>query len=220
MKFQKYMNRAFMILALCLSILAISYGANAAQKSRTALQTDLDNGKETAYNVHTDYANKTNINDSVFNLSTDSLDTLVSVLSVSGATSLTCAVNGTGVLNYISSGSGIFTGTFPEATGTGCVYTFAWSTAPAAGGDILQVLTDDSFNGVFQMAQDGGDTAVFFETAADTDELTFSSSTQGAAAQGATITLVDAATDVYLIYDNFLIGTGTEATPGATGQRP
>ena len=214
------MNRAFMIFVLCLSVLVIGYSANAAQKSRTDLQTDIDNAKLDTFSPHLFHANFTNVNDSAFNLSTDSLDTLVSVLSVSGVTSLTCAVNGTGVLNYISSGSAIFTGTFPEATGTGCVYTFAWSTPPAAGGDILQVLTNDSFNGVFQMAQDSGDTAVFFETAADTDELTFSSSTQGAAAQGATITFVDAATDVYLIYDNFLIGTGTEATPGATGQRP
>lgn len=74
MKLQKYMNLALMVCAFVLSILIFSLCANAAVKSRTALQTDLDNHKETNYNVHIDYADKTNINDSVFNKTTDDLD--------------------------------------------------------------------------------------------------------------------------------------------------
>ena len=220
MKLHKYMNRAFMVLAVCLSILAISYGADAAQKSRTAIQTDLDNNKLDTYAPELLNADLTTINDSSFNLTTDSLDTLMSVLSVSGTTALTCAINGTGVLNFISSGSAIFTGTLPAATGTGCIYSFVWSALPAAGGDIIQVTGNDSFNGVFEMAADGGDTAVFFETAADTDKLTFSSSTQGASLIGVSFTIADVGTDVWAIMHSSLAGTGSEATPGATGQRP
>ena len=62
-----------MILALCLSILAISYSADAAQKSRSALQTDLDNNKLDTYAPELLNADLTTLNDSAFNLTTDTL---------------------------------------------------------------------------------------------------------------------------------------------------
>jgi len=68
-------NRKFMMLGMALvAVMAFSTDAFAAAKTRAALQTDLLNGKETHYNVHTDFANKTTLNDSTFNLTTDTLD--------------------------------------------------------------------------------------------------------------------------------------------------
>lgn len=161
MKFQKYITMALVILALCLSVLVYSNGTMAAQKSRTDLQTDLDNAKLNEYNAELFNDVLTTANDSAFNLTTDDLDdisdgstsklipaadaTLLGsiessgvtsaeidkvaddsdrIVSVSGVTALTCATNGTGFINFISSGSGIFTGTLPAATATGCVYNF------------------------------------------------------------------------------------------------
>ena len=242
MIFQKYMNRAFMIFVLCLSVLVISYGANAAQKSRSALQTDLDNNKLDTYAPELLNADLTTLNDSAFNLTTDSITDISSmnatavelnkiaddsarIVNISADTTLTCALNGTGFINYVSAASGTVnvTMTAPIATGTGCEFAFAWENAPnsASGetGDIIQVTGNDSFNGLFEMAQDGGDTFIAFETASDTDLLTFSSTTGGAVAF-VRFSFQDVATDKFLITDSALIGTGTEATPGATGQRP
>lgn len=73
MKLHKDMKLLFMVFALCLSILAISYGADAAQKSRTDLQTDIDNAKLDFYSPHLMHSNLTNVNDSAFNKTTDTL---------------------------------------------------------------------------------------------------------------------------------------------------
>lgn len=72
----KYNKGKFLILgtAAIVALMAFPAGANAAAKSRAALQTDLLNHKETNFNVHIDFADKTTINDSTFNLTTDDLD--------------------------------------------------------------------------------------------------------------------------------------------------
>jgi len=70
----KYFKHLAVILVIVLSALSVTQMAHAAAKTRANLQTDLLNGKETNYNVHTDFANKTTINDSTFNLTTDTLD--------------------------------------------------------------------------------------------------------------------------------------------------
>lgn len=142
------------------------------------------------------------------------------VNAISGTVAADCATHGTGQINYISSTGANATITLPAASGTGCSYYFTWTGAPVqTGSDVIQVTGDDSFNGVFWMAQDSGNTAVAFETASDTDKLSFNSSTQGVATAGAWVKFIDIATDVWLIGGSSLIGTGTEATPGATGQR-
>lgn len=140
-------------------------------------------------------------------------------IAVSGTTAATCNTNGLRRVNVLA-GSTNSTVTLPAATGTGCVYKFVWAAVPAASGDIIQVTGDDSFNGVFVVAQDGGDTIVAFETASDTDKLTFTSSTKYASKAGISIEFTDYATDKWMITDGIGAATGTEATPGATGQRP
>lgn len=70
---KNYNFLVMLIMALVIS-LAIPIDAFAAAKTRAALQTDLDNHKRDPYNVHLDYADKTTINDSTFNLTTDDLD--------------------------------------------------------------------------------------------------------------------------------------------------
>ena len=142
------------------------------------------------------------------------------VVTVTDTYAAACATNGTGVINYISSSSANATVTLPAATGTGCVYEFTWLAAPTGSGDVIQVTGDDSFNGVFWMANDSDATASAFETSSDTDKLTFTSSTKGVSQAGAWIRFQDAATDKFVITGSSLIGTGSEATPGATGQRP
>lgn len=142
------------------------------------------------------------------------------IVTVTGTTAADCATNGTSKVNYISSAVSNATITLPAATGSGCEYEFVWLAAPTGSGDVIQVTGDDSFNGFFHMAQDSGDTSVVFETASDTDKLTFTSSTRGVAQAGATVKFVDAAADKWVIQNARLIGTGTEATPGATAQRP
>ena len=142
------------------------------------------------------------------------------VNSVTGTTAIDCATHGTGQVNYISSSGSNATLTLPAATGSGCSYEFVWSNAPTASGDVIQVTGDDSFNGVFLMAQDSADTLVAFETAADTDKLTFTSSTKYCATGLCRIEFQDVVADKYYIVDGVGVGTGTEATPGATAQRP
>lgn len=84
----KYSSRKFIMLGMALiATMAFPIDAFAAAKTRAALQTDLLNGKETNYNVHTDFANKTTINDSMFNLATDGID------AVTGITSTNAEVN-------------------------------------------------------------------------------------------------------------------------------
>ncbi len=75
MNFRKYKIEAIVILVICLFTLAFSYAidANAAQKSRSALQTDLDNNKLDTYSPELLNADLTTINDSSFNLTTDTL---------------------------------------------------------------------------------------------------------------------------------------------------
>ena len=75
----KYLKHLAVILIIVMSALAITQVANAAAKTRANLQTDLLNGKETHYNVHTDFANKTTINDSCFNLATDGIDAVTGI---------------------------------------------------------------------------------------------------------------------------------------------
>lgn len=144
--------------------------------------------------------------------------------SLTSSTAITCATHGTGQINYSSAAAATanITHTLPAATGSGCKYLFAWAAAPnsAAGetGDIIQVTGNDKFLGSVIMSADGGSSVVGFEITGDSDQLTFSS-TQGAAQGGVFIEFWDSpVSDTYVIGPNNLVGTGTEATPAATGQ--
>lgn len=71
----KYSSRKFMMLGMALvATMAFSTGANAAAKTRAALQTDLDNHNLQEYNAALNIEDMTTMNDSAFNLTTDTLD--------------------------------------------------------------------------------------------------------------------------------------------------
>ena len=101
--------------------------------------------------------------------------------------------------------------TLPAATGTGNAYKFFVLTTITSNTTTIKVVGDDVMAGLAIVANDGGDTASIFETAATSDTITFDGSTTGGI-RGATVELQDVAADLWSVR---IVGaaTGTEATP-------
>lgn len=102
--------------------------------------------------------------------------------------------------------------TLPQATGTGARFRVTYFNASPSGSLIVKV-TDatDIFYGVAILSQDAADTAVMFETAADTDTVTINQTTTGVG-NGCLVELEDLATNVWLVRVT-ASATGVEATP-------
>lgn len=109
-------------------------------------------------------------------------------------------------------GSAAGTATLPAATGTGQIYRFTACAVPPGAGYVITVTGDDTIDGQFVTLKDSGDTVDGWETAANTDTITFTSSTKGAAAIGAWVELQDVATDQWTVRGQGT-STGSEATP-------
>lgn len=112
--------------------------------------------------------------------------------------------------NVVLNRAGGIATTLPAATGSGDTYRFLIGTtftSPAT----IKVVGNDIMQGLAMFAADGGDTIVAFETAADSDTITFSGTDTGGYI-GTEILLVDMATDTWFVK---IVGraTGTEATP-------
>lgn len=103
------------------------------------------------------------------------------------------------------------TATLPAATGSGVEFRFFCGTTVTSNNNIIQVVGDDIMAGAAIVAQDGGDTVVVFETAADSDTITCNGSTKGGI-KGDWIELIDVAADTWFVRCT-LTATGTEATP-------
>lgn len=101
--------------------------------------------------------------------------------------------------------------TLPAATGSGARFRFFNKTTVTSNNHVIQVTGDDVMQGFARIAQDAADTAVVFETAADTDTITMNGSTKGGI-RGDVIELEDVAADLWSVRCE-LSGTGTEATP-------
>lgn len=102
--------------------------------------------------------------------------------------------------------------TLPAATGSGNTYMFFVKTTVTSNSDIIKVAdSTDVMSGLALSFQDGGNTTVGFETAADTDTITLDGSTTGGIA-GGQITLQDVATNLWRV-NIVQSATGTEATP-------
>lgn len=100
--------------------------------------------------------------------------------------------------------------TLPAASGTGDRYQFIVGTTFTTAGTI-KVVGNDIMTGLAILAQDGGDTSVMFETAADSDTVTMDGTTTGGL-KGASVELIDIAADTWWV--NYRsAATGTEATP-------
>lgn len=100
--------------------------------------------------------------------------------------------------------------TLPAATGSGIRLRFVIGTTFTSSATIA-VTGDDTMTGFALLSQDAADTAVMFETAADSDTITFNGTTTGGY-KGTIVELEDVAADLWSVR---VAGsaTGTEATP-------
>lgn len=102
--------------------------------------------------------------------------------------------------------------TLPTAAGTGAVYRFFIGTTVTSNTTTIKVgSAAETMSGVAIVLQDGGDTAVGFETASTTDTITLNGSTTGGIL-GDFIEVIDVAANKYYVRVNSS-ATGTEATP-------
>jgi hypothetical protein len=101
--------------------------------------------------------------------------------------------------------------TLPAATGSGAVYKLIVGTTVTSNSTTIKVVGNDIMVGHALLAQDSADTAVMFETAADSDTVTLNGTTTGGIA-GGVVELIDIAADTWHV-QAFGSATGTEATP-------
>jgi len=102
--------------------------------------------------------------------------------------------------------------TLPAAAGTGNSYRFFVATTITSNSTTIKVAdATDIMAGAAIVANDSDNSASIFETAADSDTITFNGSTTGGI-KGATVELQDVATNLWSVR---IVGaaTGTEATP-------
>ena len=102
--------------------------------------------------------------------------------------------------------------TLPAATGSGNSYRFFVATTITSNSTTVKVAdATDIMAGVAIVANDSDASASIFETAADSDTITFNGGTTGGI-KGATIELQDVAANLWSVQ---VVGaaTGTEATP-------
>jgi hypothetical protein len=100
--------------------------------------------------------------------------------------------------------------TLPAATGSGDTYSFYIKTT-FTGSSTIKVTGNDVMTGFAEVLQDAADTLVAFETAADTDTITFNGTTTGGLL-GTQVVLVDIAADLWSV-SSIGAATGVEATP-------
>jgi len=102
--------------------------------------------------------------------------------------------------------------TLPAAIGLGSIYRFFVQTTITSNSTTIKVANStDVMQGTAVVLQDAGDTMVGFETAADSDTITFNGTTTGGV-RGAQIELIDVATGIWAVSVRGA-ATGTEATP-------
>ena len=102
--------------------------------------------------------------------------------------------------------------TLPAATGSGAKIQFIIGTTITSVGTTIKVANaSDVMTGTALLAQDAGDTAVMFETAATSDTITLNGSTTGGIL-GDSVELIDIATNLWWVR---VVGsaTGAEASP-------
>lgn len=102
--------------------------------------------------------------------------------------------------------------TLPAATGTGNTYKFFVLTTITSNSTTIKVAdATDVMSGMAIVANDGGATASIFETAADSDTITFDGDTTGGI-KGAVVELQDVATNLWAVQIR-TAATNTEASP-------
>ena len=102
--------------------------------------------------------------------------------------------------------------TLPAATGSGNSYKFFVATTITSNSTTIKVAdATDVMAGMAIVANDGGNTASIFETAADSDTITFNGGTTGGI-KGAVVELQDVAANLWSVVVR-TAATDTEATP-------
>lgn len=101
--------------------------------------------------------------------------------------------------------------TLPAATGSGNWFRFYVGTTNSGGSTTIKVTGDDTMSGLAVSAADGGNTVNGWETAADSDTITFDGTTTGGVL-GDFVELIDVAADKWSVRI-MSSSTGTEATP-------
>lgn len=102
--------------------------------------------------------------------------------------------------------------TLPAATGSGSIYRFFVKTTVTSNNTTIKCANSvDVMQGFAVVLQDAGDTMVGFETAADTDTITFNGTTTGGV-RGALVDLIDVEAGLWSVNVRGA-ATGTEATP-------
>jgi len=131
------------------------------------------------------------------------------VVSATASTLTVTAAKHSGKIVVFNRAGGIAT-TLPAATGSGDRYRFLIGTTFTTSSTI-KVVGNDIMQGYALLAQDSGATSVMFETASDTDTITFSGTDTGGYV-GTEVELIDYAADTWFVK---VIGsaTGSEATP-------
>lgn len=130
-------------------------------------------------------------------------------IAVTASRTLTASDAGTTIVVNAAAG---LTLTLPAATGTGREYDILIGTTVTSNSVIVQAASAaDTMTGAALTLQDGGDTNVAFETAADSDTITLNGSTTGGIL-GGHVKLKDVASALWSVN---IIGaaTGVEATP-------
>lgn len=109
-------------------------------------------------------------------------------------------------------GDAAATFTLPAATGSGAEFQFIVSVVNTSNYVIQVADATDTIDGSVILHQDSANTVVSFNTASDSDTITLNGSTKGGVSIGDEITLIDIATNQYMV-KGVLTGSGTEATP-------
>lgn len=143
-------------------------------------------------------------------------------VSVTANLALTSAANGNYATFVLNQATGGATVTLPPATGSGAQYSFYVGTALGSGSYIVKVANAQDFmRGVAWTTQDGGDTALSFDTAdtgtvaSETDTITLNGGTTGGVV-GSVITVRDIIANTWFV-ELQNKATGSEATPFSVG---
>jgi len=136
-------------------------------------------------------------------------DVSARIVNVTASTLALTEESHDGKIITLNRAAGIAT-TLPAATGSGVKFTLIIGTTFTSSATI-KVTGDDVMTGVAVIANDTDASASLFETAADSDTITFNGSTTGGY-KGTLIELIDIAADTWYVR---ITGsaTGTEATP-------
>ena len=109
-------------------------------------------------------------------------------------------------------GDAAATFTLPAATGSGAEFQFIVSVVNTSNYVIAVADATDTIDGSVILHQDSANTVVSFNTASDSDTITLNGTTKGGVSIGDEITLIDIATNQYMV-KGVLTASGTEATP-------